>query len=81
MTAFESAPQPLPANVKPDRLQYHPPPWLRNGHIQSVWPTLFRKVDMISPQAEILPTDDDDELHLDWYRQGSDRLAIVSHGL
>ncbi|WP_372983015.1 YheT family hydrolase [Marinobacter sediminum] len=81
MTAFESAPQPLPANVKPDRLQYHPPPWLRNGHIQSVWPTLFRKVDMISPQTEILPTDDDDELHLDWYRQDSNRLAIVSHGL
>ncbi len=81
MAAFESAPQPLPANIPLDRLHYHPPPWLRNGHLQSIWPTLFRKVDMIEPHREILPTDDDDELHLDWYRQDSDRLAIISHGL
>lgn len=81
MTAFESAPYPLPANIRLERMQYAPPPWLRNGHVQSIWPTLFRKVDVVTPQAEVLPTEDDDELHLDWYRQGSDRLAIVSHGL
>ncbi len=62
-------------------LHYRPPPWLRNGHVQSVWPTLFRRVSMVNPETEILPTPDNDELHLDWYRQGSSRLAIVSHGL
>ncbi|MEP1214009.1 MAG: alpha/beta fold hydrolase [Marinobacter sp.] len=62
-------------------LDYRPPPWLRNGHIQSVWPTLFRKVAFVAPVREVLPTDDNDELHLDWYRQGSDRLAVLSHGL
>ncbi|SFR37640.1 hypothetical protein SAMN04488073_0050 [Marinobacter gudaonensis] len=62
-------------------LQYRPPLWLRNGHVQSVWPTLFRKVPMAEPECEVLATPDDDELHLDWYRQGNDRLAIVSHGL
>ncbi|WP_254774614.1 MULTISPECIES: alpha/beta fold hydrolase [unclassified Marinobacter] len=36
---------------------------------------------MADPQAEVLATDDNDELHLDWYRQGSSRLAIISHGL
>jgi predicted alpha/beta-fold hydrolase len=36
---------------------------------------------MASPDAEVIPTADNDELHLDWYRQGSDRLAIISHGL
>lgn len=36
---------------------------------------------MQSPESEILPTNDDDELHLDWYRQGSDRLIVLSHGL
>lgn len=36
---------------------------------------------MVNPETEILPTPDNDELHLDWYRQGSSRLAIVSHGL
>lgn len=54
---------------------------MRNGHIQSVWPTLFRKVTFAEPVREVLPTDDNDELHLDWYRQGSDRLAVLSHGL
>lgn len=62
-------------------LDYKPPLWLRNGHIQSVWPTLFRAVELAQPVREVLPTDDDDELHLDWYRQGSDRLAVLSHGL
>ena len=60
---------------------YRPPVWLRNGHVQSVWPTLFRKVTLPEPETDILATDDDDELHLDWYRQGSDRLAVISHGL
>ncbi|AOY87996.1 alpha/beta hydrolase [Marinobacter salinus] len=62
-------------------MYYRPPPWLRSGHVQSVWPTLFRKVETLSPQPEVIQTDDDDELHLDWYRQGSNRLAIISHGL
>ncbi|MDO6442016.1 YheT family hydrolase [Marinobacter sp. 2_MG-2023] len=61
--------------------QYRPPPWLRSGHIQSVWPALFRKVRVENPESEVLPTPDNDELHLDWHRQGSSRLAIVSHGL
>lgn len=61
--------------------QYKPPLWLRSGHVQSIWPSLFRTVEVDSPEPEILPTDDDDELHLDWYRQGSDRLAVLSHGL
>ncbi|WP_227501675.1 YheT family hydrolase [Marinobacter nitratireducens] len=46
-----------------------------------MWPTLFRKVEMVAPSPEVIATDDEDELHLDWYRQGSNRLAIVSHGL
>ncbi|WP_372964007.1 YheT family hydrolase [Marinobacter sp.] len=36
---------------------------------------------MPAPQTEVLATEDDDELHLDWYRQGSDRVAVISHGL
>lgn len=36
---------------------------------------------MQEPTREVLPTLDEDELQLDWYRQGSDRLAIISHGL
>lgn len=60
---------------------YRPPVWLRNGHVQSIWPSLFRRVPMIKPVEEVLATPDGDELHLDWYRQGSDRLVGLSHGL
>ena len=31
---------------------YRPPVWLRNGHIQSVWPTLFRKVTLPEPETD-----------------------------
>ncbi|MFV8570834.1 YheT family hydrolase [Marinobacter sp. SBS5] len=36
---------------------------------------------MPAPQTEVLATPDNDELHLDWYRQNSDRIAVISHGL
>jgi len=68
-------------NPLDSQLTYHPPRWLRNGHVQSVWPTLFRRVGLREPSVERLETPDDDFLVLDWYRQGSDRLAILCHGL
>ncbi|MGO1462712.1 MAG: YheT family hydrolase [Marinobacter sp.] len=49
--------------------------------MQSVWPSLFRKVKVAEPETERLPTTDNDELYLDWHRRGNNRLAIVSHGL
>lgn len=63
------------------RLDFLPPRWLRNGHMQTIWPSLFRRVIVTAPQRQRLETPDDDFLNLDWYRQGSRRLAIVSHGL
>ncbi|MBS3803007.1 MAG: alpha/beta fold hydrolase [Oleiphilaceae bacterium] len=78
---FRQAPHPLPSGSPHRALNYEPPVWLRNGHLQSIWPALFRQVSLTTPETEIIATDDDDELHLDWYRQGSDRLAILSHGL
>src|SRR5690554_7480671 len=61
--------------------RYRPPVWLRNGHVQSIWPTLFRKVQMPESETEVISTPDDDQLHLDWHHQNSHRLAIISHGL
>ncbi|SFR41813.1 hypothetical protein SAMN05216203_0121 [Marinobacter daqiaonensis] len=60
---------------------YQPPPWLRNGHAQSIWPSLFRRVSLTEPTVEPIPTPDRDQLWLDWYRQGSDRVAVICHGL
>ena len=57
-------------------------PWLlSNGYVQSILPTLTRKLADEHLQRERIPTDDGDFLDLDWSRCGSDTLIIVSHGL
>lgn len=62
---------------------YRSPRWLRNAHVQTVWPTLCRRVEKVGFIRERLDTPDGDFLNLDWLRgsgHGS-RLAILSHGL
>ncbi len=58
-----------------------PPFWLRNAHLQTVWPTVFRRVNIAAPEKERILTPDDDFLDLDWYRGGNSRLLVLSHGL
>jgi len=58
------------------------PPWLfGNGHVQSVFPTLFRRVAVPAYTRERLALADGDFLEVDWLRGGNDRAVIVSHGL
>ncbi len=49
--------------------------------MQTIVPTLFRKVEGVHYQRERILTPDDDFLDLDWSRTGSKRVAILSHGL
>ncbi|WP_430461973.1 YheT family hydrolase [Thalassolituus sp. LLYu03] len=60
---------------------YRPPRFLANGYLQSILPTLFRRLDDAHLTRERIDTDDGDFLDLDWSCQGSDTLVIVSHGL
>ena len=60
---------------------YQAPLFFRNGHRQSIYPTIFRKVDGVYYKRERITTPDDDFLDLDWMSGGSDTLAIISHGL
>ncbi len=60
---------------------FQPPLWLRNPHLQTVWPSLFRRVDLGPDTTERMATPDDDFLDLDWYRRGNPRLLVLSHGL
>ncbi len=55
-----------------------------NGHIQTIFPILFRKRPQLSPKRERIDTEDGDFLDLDWHHSTSGqttKLAIISHGL
>lgn len=60
---------------------YKPAPWLRNGHIQTIFPTIFRKVNGVYYNRERIQTPDDDFLDIDWSCSGEKILAVISHGL
>ncbi len=60
---------------------YKPPFYFRNGHVSTLYPALFRKVEGISYDRERLTLSDNDFVDLDWSRTGSGKLIILSHGL
>jgi len=59
---------------------YSPPSLLFNAHLQTIYPALFRKVNT-GWHRERITTPDDDFLDLDWLKQGSKKLVVISHGL
>ena len=64
-----------------NKSDYRAPFFLQNGHIQSIYPTLFRTFDTGFYERARIFTPDDDFLDIDWSRVGSNKLAIISHGL
>lgn len=62
-------------------MDYRAPYFFKNGHIQSIYPSLFRKVNDQFMVRERIDIEDGDFLDLDWCRGGSRRLVIMSHGL
>lgn len=63
---------------------YRPPFVLWNGHVQTVYPPLFRPMPSVRPVRERLFTPDEDFLDIDWHRaegRRPPRLAVISHGL
>lgn len=60
---------------------YDPPPWLRGGHLQTLYPSLLRTVDFAYDRSERIDTPDGDFLDLDWATVGHDRVAVLTHGL
>lgn len=57
------------------------PFYLFNGHLQTMVPSVFRKVNDISYTRERINTPDDDFLDLDFSSVQSNKLVIISHGL
>jgi predicted alpha/beta-fold hydrolase len=64
---------------------YRPPCLLSNGYVQSILPSLVRRIDCSHFKRERLHTDDGDFLDLDWSRVSPSSmgktLLIISHGL
>lgn len=61
---------------------YKPPRFIfRNAHLQTIFPSLFRKVRGVSYTRERIATPDDDFIDLDWSEKSSDCCAIILHGL
>ena len=60
---------------------FHPPAWLRGGHLQTILPVVWRRRAARLTQAETLELPDGDFLRLNWHKAGHRRLAILSHGL
>ena len=60
---------------------YRAPLPLFNRHLETVFPALFRRINLPRLKPERITTPDDDFLDLDWLRADSDSVLIVSHGL
>ena len=67
------------------RSSYVSPLWLRNGHLQTIWPVLFRNPPLPALWRERLETPDGDFIDIDHITAcagvRSHRVAILSHGL
>ncbi len=52
-----------------------------NAHINTIYPSLFRRTPDLLYQRETIDTPDGDFLDLDWLKDGNDKLLIGMHGL
>jgi len=55
--------------------------WLANPHLQTLWPTFFKKRPQLDLTSEKVELDDGDFLDLKWTKNHSDKVVIVIHGL
>src|ERR1044071_2340706 len=60
---------------------YRCPRLLSNGHLQTLWPNFLRRVRPLLYRRERIQTPDGDFLDLDWAQKGSQKIAVLSHGL
>ncbi|MEM1406146.1 MAG: alpha/beta fold hydrolase [Bacteroidota bacterium] len=60
---------------------YSPPFYLRNGHVSTVVPSIWRQVENVNYERERIETPDDDFLDLDWCYASSRNLVVITHGL
>ncbi|MGR8929496.1 MAG: hydrolase [Gammaproteobacteria bacterium] len=62
-------------------IDFKPVWWLRNPHLQTLYPALFRKKLQLNRFRERLTTYDSDFIDLDWYGDNKNIIVILLHGL
>lgn len=60
---------------------FKPPFYIRNNHLQTIFPALLRKVNGVKYERQRLELPDGDFIDLDWSTVNSDKLVIALHGL
>lgn len=60
---------------------FRPPTWLRNTHLQTIYPSRFRRVPGVAYARERLELPDGDFVDVDWARGGAKQVAVLAHGL
>lgn len=61
---------------------YKPPRWLFNGHFETIYPPLFRKISIpVTANKITINTPDNDYFELNYYDKNSIKTLIISHGL
>jgi predicted alpha/beta-fold hydrolase len=58
-----------------------PPFYYINGHLETIIPSMIRKIKEVDYQRERIDTPDEDFLNIDWLRGGHKRILVLSHGL
>ena len=58
-----------------------PPFWLRNPHLQTLWPKMFRKSPILPLRRERLELADGDFIDLAWATGGTGPIVLILHGL
>jgi len=78
--------------MKPIKIRHAPAPmksppsfepsfWLRNKHLQTLWPQIIRRQPLLETRRERLELPDGDFLDLDWSNGCKGPIVIVLHGL
>jgi len=60
---------------------FRPAWWLRNAHLQTLYPTLFRPLPRIALRRERVELPDGDFLDLDWAEGDRGPIVLILHGL
>ena len=60
---------------------YNPKGWLKSGHLQTIYPSFFRKVNFKYDERQRITLSDGDFLDLDWKKDNNKKLLVLCHGL